>query len=76
MNRDENLLAAALCFWNSANNTFDFHLGPMSPTLLDMAQIFGFMPYGRLVDVVGDYHRRKNHEKLAKPFTIPPATIN
>ncbi|KAI5316194.1 hypothetical protein L3X38_045370 [Prunus dulcis] len=42
INRDENLLAAALCFWNSASNTFDFRVGPMAPTLLDMAQIFGF----------------------------------
>ncbi|KAI5312691.1 hypothetical protein L3X38_041865 [Prunus dulcis] len=32
VNRDENLLAAALCFWNSASNTFDFCLGPMTPT--------------------------------------------
>ncbi|KAI5351152.1 hypothetical protein L3X38_004043 [Prunus dulcis] len=24
VNRDENLLAAALCFWNFASNTFDF----------------------------------------------------
>ncbi|CAL8167611.1 unnamed protein product [Prunus armeniaca] len=76
INRDENLLAAALCFWNSASNTFDFRLGPMTPTLLDMAQIFGFRPHGRPVDVVGDYHRRKNQEKLAKPFTISLATIN
>ncbi|CAL2240046.1 unnamed protein product [Prunus armeniaca] len=37
INRDENLLAAALCFWNSTSNTFDFRLGPMTPTLLDMA---------------------------------------
>ncbi|CAL2229817.1 unnamed protein product [Prunus armeniaca] len=76
INRDENLLAAALCFWNSASNTFDFRVGPMAPTLLDMAQIFGFRPHGRLVDAVGDYHRRKNQEKLAKPFTISPALIN
>ncbi|CAL8162180.1 unnamed protein product [Prunus armeniaca] len=48
----------------------------MSPTLLDMAQIFRFRPHGRPVDVVGDYHRRKNQEKLAKPFTVSPATIN
>ncbi|KAI5338118.1 hypothetical protein L3X38_017389 [Prunus dulcis] len=27
INRDENLLAAALCFWNSASNTFDFRVG-------------------------------------------------
>ncbi|CAL8082552.1 unnamed protein product [Prunus armeniaca] len=76
INRDENLLAAALCFWNSASNTFDFGVGPMAPTLLDMAQIFGFRPHGRPVDAVGDYHRRKNQEKLAKPFTISPALIN
>ncbi|CAL9004110.1 unnamed protein product, partial [Prunus brigantina] len=37
INRDENLLAAALCFWISTSNTFDFRLGPMTPTLLDMA---------------------------------------
>ncbi|CAL2238795.1 unnamed protein product [Prunus armeniaca] len=48
----------------------------MTPTLLDMEQIFGFRPHGRPVDVVGDYHRRKNQEKLAKPFTIYLATIN
>ncbi|CAL2256896.1 unnamed protein product [Prunus armeniaca] len=76
VNRDENLLAAALCFWNSASNTFDFRLGPMTPTLLDLAQIFGFRPHGRPADAVGDYHRGKNRERLAKPFTIPVATIN
>ncbi|CAL9021015.1 unnamed protein product [Prunus brigantina] len=76
VNRDENLLAAALCFWNSASNTFDFRLGPATPTLLDMAQIFGFRPHERHVDAVGDYHRRKNKERLAKSFTISPTTIN
>ncbi|KAI5312723.1 hypothetical protein L3X38_041897 [Prunus dulcis] len=76
VNIDENLLAAALYFWNSASNTFDFRVGPMVPTLLDMAQIFGFRPHGRLVDAVGDYHRRKNQEKVVTPFTISPATIN
>ncbi|BBG99440.1 autoinhibited Ca2+-ATPase 11 [Prunus dulcis] len=45
INRDENLLAAAL-------------------------------PHGRPVDAVGDYHRRKNQEKVAIPFTVSPATIN
>ncbi|CAL8156907.1 unnamed protein product [Prunus armeniaca] len=76
VNRDENLLAAALCFWNSASNTFDFHICPMAPTLLDMAQIFGFRPHGRPVDAFGDYHRKKNQQKLAKPFTISLALIN
>ncbi|KAI5323233.1 hypothetical protein L3X38_032305 [Prunus dulcis] len=74
--RDENLLAVALCFWNSASNTFDFRVGPMTLTLLDMAQIFGFRPHGRPADAVGDYHKRKNEEKLPKPFNISPATIN
>ncbi|CAL2265899.1 unnamed protein product [Prunus armeniaca] len=41
-----------------------------------MTQIFGFRPYGRHVDAVGDYHRRKNQEKLSKLFTISPSTIN
>ncbi|CAL2271624.1 unnamed protein product [Prunus armeniaca] len=76
INRDENLLAAALCFWNSASNTFDFRIGPMAPTMLDMAQIFGFRPHGRPVDAVGDYHRKKDQQKLAKPFNISPALIN
>lgn len=76
VNRDENLLAAPLCFWNSASNTFDFRLGPMSPTLLDLAQIFGFRPHGTPADVVGDYHKSKNRERVAKPFTILAATIN
>ncbi|CAL9010825.1 unnamed protein product [Prunus brigantina] len=47
VNIDENLLAAALCFWNSASNMFNFRVGPMSPILLDMAPIFGFWPHGR-----------------------------
>ncbi|CAL8169754.1 unnamed protein product [Prunus armeniaca] len=48
----------------------------MSPTLLDMAQIFGFRPHRRPVDAVGDYHRRNNQEKLSKPFTVSSAVIN
>lgn len=66
VNRDENMLATAPCFQNSATNTFDFRVGLMSPTLLDMAQIFGFKPHGRPANIVGDYHRMKNGEKLGK----------
>ncbi|CAL9001092.1 unnamed protein product [Prunus brigantina] len=47
----------------------------MSPTLFHMAQIFGFMPYGRPADAVGDYHRRKNGEKVTKKFTISSTVI-
>ncbi|XP_034200824.1 uncharacterized protein LOC117615778 [Prunus dulcis] len=76
VNRDGNLLAAALCFWNSASNTFGFRMGSISPTLLDLAQIFGFRPHGWPADAVGDCHIGKNRERLAKPFTIHAATIN
>ncbi|KAM2146115.1 hypothetical protein ACFX1R_049596 [Malus domestica] len=48
------LLASALLFWNSGTNTFDFRMGPMSPTILDMAQVFGLRPSGRIVDVTQD----------------------
>ncbi|KAM1683109.1 hypothetical protein ACFXTN_031314 [Malus domestica] len=40
-----------LLFWNSSTNTFDFRIGPMSPTILDMAQVFGLRPSDRIVDV-------------------------
>ncbi|PRQ45637.1 putative protein-serine/threonine phosphatase [Rosa chinensis] len=43
---DRPLLAASLCFWSSATNTINLPLGPMTPTLLDMAAIFGFRPNG------------------------------
>ena len=51
-----NLILAATSFWNSASNTFDFHFGQMSVTLLDVLVIGGFTihhpPYipGRLVN--------------------------
>ena len=40
------LLTTALLFWNSGTNTFDFRMGPMSPTILDMAQVFGLRSVG------------------------------
>ena len=57
------LLATALLFWNSGTNTFDFRMGPMSPTILDMAQVFGLRPSGRIVDVTQDW----------APSSRPPA---
>ena len=48
------LLTTTLLFWNSGTNTFDFRIGPMSPTILDMAQVFGLRPSGRVVDVTHD----------------------
>ncbi|KAB2608852.1 hypothetical protein D8674_012020 [Pyrus ussuriensis x Pyrus communis] len=45
------LLTIALLFWNSGTNTFDFKMGFMSPTILDIVQVFGLRPPGRIVDV-------------------------
>ncbi|CAL2239115.1 unnamed protein product [Prunus armeniaca] len=50
INKDENLLAAALYFW--------------------------FRPHGRPIDAIGDYRRKNDQQKLAKPFNISPALIN
>ncbi|PRQ56403.1 putative aminotransferase-like, plant mobile domain-containing protein [Rosa chinensis] len=46
---DRPLLEPSLCFWSSATNTINLPLGPMTPTLLDMAAIFGFRPNGEAV---------------------------
>ncbi|PQQ05219.1 uncharacterized protein Pyn_08971 [Prunus yedoensis var. nudiflora] len=43
---DRSLLAAALCFWSSATNTMNFRFGMMTPTVLDMAALFGLSPLG------------------------------
>ncbi|PQP91945.1 uncharacterized protein Pyn_34080 [Prunus yedoensis var. nudiflora] len=41
---DRSLLAATLCFWSSAINTMNFRFGMMTPTVLDMAALFGLSP--------------------------------
>ncbi|CAL8992843.1 unnamed protein product [Prunus brigantina] len=41
---DRSLLAAALCFWSSATNTMNLRFGMMTPTVLDMAALFGLSP--------------------------------
>ncbi|PRQ35142.1 putative aminotransferase-like, plant mobile domain-containing protein [Rosa chinensis] len=38
---NRSLLAAFLCFWNTATNTYDFRFGQMSITLLDILAITG-----------------------------------
>ncbi|PQP94673.1 uncharacterized protein Pyn_03846 [Prunus yedoensis var. nudiflora] len=43
---DRSLLAAALCFWSSATTTMNFRFGMMTPTVLDMAALFGLSPLG------------------------------
>ncbi|CAB4286698.1 unnamed protein product [Prunus armeniaca] len=46
---DSPLLGSSLAFWNSASNTFDFGVGPMSISILNLAMIFGF----RLSGLIG-----------------------
>ncbi|KAB2632733.1 TMV resistance protein N-like [Pyrus ussuriensis x Pyrus communis] len=36
-------------------NTFNFRMGPMSLAILDMAQVFGLRPSGKVVDVSHNY---------------------
>ncbi|CAL9005385.1 unnamed protein product, partial [Prunus brigantina] len=43
---DRSLLAAALCFWSLATNTMNLRFGMMTPTVLDMAALFGLSPLG------------------------------
>ncbi|BFG37695.1 hypothetical protein CerSpe_239690 [Prunus speciosa] len=43
---DRSLLAAALSFWSSATNTMNLRFGMMTPTILDMAALFGLSPIG------------------------------
>lgn len=57
------LLATSLLFWNSGTNTFDFRLGPMSPTILDMAQVVGLRPSGRVINIT------HNWTPLSRPTT-------
>ncbi|KAM1225630.1 hypothetical protein ACFX2G_045314 [Malus domestica] len=49
------LLTAALLFWNSGTNTFDFRMSSMSSTILDMAQVFGLRSFGKIIDVTHDW---------------------
>ncbi|CAB4298963.1 unnamed protein product [Prunus armeniaca] len=70
---DSPILGSSLVFWNSASNTFDFGIGPMSISILDLAVIFRFRPHGRSADWLGDFQecpskkqeRKKNHEILS-----------
>lgn len=52
------LISAALYLWDSTSNTFAFGPEPMTPTILDMAALFGFRPWGSSINVLGDYEMR------------------
>ncbi|BFG34694.1 hypothetical protein CerSpe_209680 [Prunus speciosa] len=67
------LLGAALCFWDSASNTFAFGPSPMTPTILDMVALFGFKPWGGNIDVLGDYE--VENRKVKVPMKASKAEI-
>ncbi|KAM2189421.1 hypothetical protein ACFX1R_032858 [Malus domestica] len=50
------LLTTTLFFWNTGTNTFDFQIGLMSLTILDMDQVFGLRPSSQGVDVTHDWY--------------------
>ncbi|CAB4268413.1 unnamed protein product [Prunus armeniaca] len=60
------LLGLALVFWNSASNTFDFGIGPMSISILDLVVIFGFRPHGQSADWLGDFQENPLKEQERK----------
>jgi hypothetical protein len=43
---DWSLLAVAFSFWSSMTNTMNLRFGMMTPTVLDMAALFGLSPIG------------------------------
>lgn len=49
---DKNLVYAALFFWSVSTNSFHFRFGMMSPTVLDVVALTGFMPHGEEVCAV------------------------
>lgn len=49
------LLTTTLLFYNNRTNTFDFRMGPMSLTVLDMAQVFELRPLGKNIDITHDW---------------------
>lgn len=48
------LLSTALLFWNNETNIFDFRMGPLTLTVLDMAKVFWLRSSGWWVDITHD----------------------
>lgn len=60
---DPFLIPAALCFWNSAFNFFQFRYGMMAPTVLDICHILGLSPIGTPIG--------PDFPDLLIPFSLP-----
>ncbi|CAB4268890.1 unnamed protein product [Prunus armeniaca] len=67
------LISAALCFWDSTSNSFAFGPGPMTPTVLDVAALFGFRPHGLSIDAVSDF--KLKNRKVRVPMKARASEI-
>ena len=56
------LLNAALYFWSVSTNSFHFNFGMMSPTLYDLAALFGLKPAGHKFSAMSQ--PKEDHSKL------------
>ncbi|CAL9028866.1 unnamed protein product [Prunus brigantina] len=63
---DSPLMGSAVMFWNSASNTFDFGVGLMSISILDLDMIFGFQPHGRSANWFGDFQDDPSKDREEK----------
>lgn len=57
--QNPSLIQAALTFWDPAFNCFRFPSRMMAPTVLDVSQLIGLIPYGPVFDIA------------TTPFEIP-----
>nr|XP_028960950.1 uncharacterized protein LOC114825954 [Malus domestica] len=60
------LLSAAMVFWDNTTNTFNFRMGLITPTILNMAQLFGLRPSGKCVDITKDWAAQRETNKKKK----------
>ncbi|CAL2240303.1 unnamed protein product [Prunus armeniaca] len=73
---DQSLLGAALCFWSSATNTMNLRFGMMTPTVLDMATLFGLSPLSVEVNATLVAPEAEGSFKAAWPMVAKLARSN
>jgi hypothetical protein len=72
---EKNLFLAALCFWNTSSNTFDFPKGHMSISLLDVLVISGF-PIHHKPYIAGLHHDSDFEERYYPNRKLASETCN
>ncbi|KAI8559972.1 hypothetical protein RHMOL_Rhmol04G0218400 [Rhododendron molle] len=58
------LIQAALAFWDPSFNFFRFNCGMMAPTVLDVTQMLGLIPYGSQFDPTKEYTHPEGFTRL------------